>query len=293
MENGHPPQTTHQPVESCTFEQLTLNAQRVRKLYADIGVKFAPNSTLAEVLNQAERIAKSSANGATLQLPQMCQMVTSLRLTDAILAAGASGQSHLCLRRIARNNVNLMDRRNSQGKDALWELELHKHLKDESLSVELAEPDVLVTLPSGPFAFACKKVYSEKNLKKQLKSAAIQLQRFDGAGLIALNLDEFVPGHCIQASKLQSIDQETTKIVGQFLNRNHRLLLPYMQKRKCDGILLGLSVTIDVAETVPRISRCFQSIIWSPEEVLPATSIARMAEFRSIAKGFDTEPPLS
>ncbi|MYN08954.1 hypothetical protein [Pseudoduganella aquatica] len=134
-----------------TFASLSKSAFEVSALYSSLGIAINSASELARILKHAHFVAKEWEAGQGQDTRSMVAAANAMRVIGAILEAGAQPAALEILRRIARYDVDLAGRKVSQGKDALWEIELLLYLSRKNIAVRIGEPDLVAEL--GKFSF--------------------------------------------------------------------------------------------------------------------------------------------
>lgn len=249
-----------------SFSEIVEKARRVKEMLDSRGIPLNPASVLAFHIKNAERLSKEWEAGeivdgwverqfATLQLNRIC---------DAMLAAEASPDAQECLARIARSDLQLLLHERSEGKDALFELEILDYMRRNGAVALMAEPDLHVVMQFGNYPIACKKINSIKNLEKQLSSACRQLKPFKGEGLIALNLDVLVP----EAKYLEKETSVQAQAHLHFMLRRFRgehmaKIQKVVASAKCDGIIFSITTAANVMQMKPRLHYFNQTDFWT------------------------------
>ncbi len=130
-------------------------------------------------------------------------------------------------------------------------------------------PDLEILLPGnlGEYGIACKKVYSEESVGKQLAKGLKQIEPYRGAGLVAFNLDDLTPGQSILAAATKRKASERLDALNRAFIERHRLRF---QKAvidgKCDGIWVSSCVHADIAGLSPRFNRITENTLWTVRE---------------------------
>ncbi|MDR7009671.1 hypothetical protein [Paraburkholderia strydomiana] len=109
--------------------------------------------------------------------------------------------------------MDLSKRPPSQGKDALWELNLLALFRRLGVQAKLLDPpDIVANFGFGEYPIACKKIYSEKGVEAQMRKGAKQLAPYQGGGLVALNIDDLIPEDVL-------LKTESAATAGGYLDR--------------------------------------------------------------------------
>jgi hypothetical protein len=180
--------------------------------------------------------------------------------------------------------VNLFSSEPSQGKDALWELQLLAIFRSWGLNASLAEPDIIVRIGTLEIPVACKKIYSGKNLEDQLRSAGRQLSRFKSGGVAALNLDAQLPQDQIISCRTFADSSKILTKAYDFLGDRQELVRRFVKEGKFDGLLVSISCPVDNLAVQPRFNVSTESFIWCPPDICSEAGRARMAALREAMK---------
>jgi len=146
-------------------------------------------------------------------------------------------------------------------KDFAFELTIASHLAEASLRPILKEPDVEFRLEDRIITVACKKIYSIRNMEKQVSRAREQIKKRGHPGIIALCLDALFDHIGIQevSGKNEMVD---TLIIflKEFFDLHHN---SFEKKLKTDSII---AVMLSVS-TMANLR----------QELLPTTAMQSMA----------------
>ena len=273
------------PRERITFDELAMLVTSVKKLFAALGIEIKPLSTLAALFRHVEATAAQWASGQGQDIKTMIDTTTAMRIVDAILAAKDDPGAVTCYRRIAKKDVDLFSPMPSQGKDALWELQLLKTFKSRGVRAVLSEPDINVLIGDLTIPVACKKIYSPKNLEGQLRSAGTQLAKSGTGGIVALNIDAQLPvNHLIVSRTGVQASNALAAVAHEFLAKNQSLLRRMLQADKFDAVLVSVSCPMENKTVRPRFNVGTESLIWCPESFCSAEAAARVDIFRKALK---------
>ncbi|WP_322034183.1 hypothetical protein [Paraburkholderia sp. J76] len=206
----------------------------------------------------------------------------AVRIAHAIEAALDDPKSKESIHRVTSSDMTLATRQKSQGKDALWELDLYRRFKLAQTPVRFDEPDLVVSLGDefGDYAVACKKAYSERSVAESLSEGCSQLLKHGRPGIVAFNLDDLLPQDSVweEATRaaLQARLDETNR---KFLMSNAEHFTKTVERGSCDGILVSTTVISDVPEMSPRIQVSRSTAIWDYKSSSDAK--VRFAAFRN------------
>ena len=175
------------------------------------------------------------------------------------------------LARISKKDMDLDVRKQSQGKDALWELELLAFLRRNGARAWLEEPDIMVSLNGVDYPIACKKVNSEAGVIDQVRSACDQLKKFGSLGIVALNIDALIPENAVLRGRTeQEAGGVLRKMAEDFLDKNIRKLQDAIAGEKCDAMIFSISSPADFSNAKPRFNLLTEIMFWSVADRNPS-----------------------
>jgi hypothetical protein len=264
-----------EPDQAWTYEEIAAKCHEIRGLLQSLKVRLHRDSALGVILREAEALAqewKMGKRGGSLR--RLINAAHANRIAGGLLAAQEDNGALECFKRMAGNDMNLSRRSPSQGKDALWELELGSFMKRRGVKVDHVDPpDLVVDLGFGAYPLACKKVYSEKGVEARLRDGAKQLKAYDSPGLVAINIDDLVP----EDSLLQSATQATAsdflaKWNEEFIERHRFHMQRYVNDGRCDGVIVSTTVLADIVGSRTRFNTYTQATLWTLNNIEPVAS---------------------
>lgn len=184
-----------------SFKELEKMSYEVRKIYSTLKVKIRKNKDLYNMLILCDNASNMFENSnVNIKL----KIITAKRIFEAILACSNESPKQFTeiLHRIATENLDLNTKVPSKGKDVVFELEYFLYLKELGLSVSLGEPDIIATLPCGPYYIACKTINKSSNFKNQLRSGYRQVC-LGGRNKDEFKKNDFVPFNGIVAFNIE------------------------------------------------------------------------------------------
>ncbi|MFM0327712.1 hypothetical protein [Caballeronia glebae] len=268
-----------------TYADVAARVQDCKAYLTDQRIVVHRDSALNMLFRDAESLARDWANGvAEGDIRRLINTAHANRIAEAILLLRDEAEIQEVLRRIARNNVDLSKRPPSQGKDALWELNLLALLRRLGVQAKLLDPpDIVANFEFGKYPIACKKIYSERGVEAQMRKGAKQLAPYQGGGLVALNIDDLIPEDVLLRS-------ESAATAGAFLDRlnmsfieRHQIVLQrFVLEGKCDGVLVSTTALSDITNgDRTRFNTFTQSTLWTVNEADPR-AIARINAVREV-----------
>lgn len=272
-----------------TYAQVAETVQRVQAGIEARGWKCRRNSALGFLFQKAQLLIEQwEAPTDGQDILTLMQADEAVRIAQAVEAVLDVPEAEEAVRRITKSDMHLSTRQPSQGKDALWELDLHLFLLHRQVPVRMREPpDLAVMLPGllGEYGVACKKVYSEASVAKQLQKGCRQLRAMGAPGVVAFNLDDITPQRSIlvQPTRLATSDFLHARNIA-FMERHRLVLQEAVMSGGCDAILLATAAQADIEGMSPRFNRFTEFTLWTVNEA-GAGSHVRIAALRRLING--------
>ena len=283
----HASNVQSEPDQSWTYAAIAQKSSAVRQIYAAKGISLNDSSVLASLLRQAEALAQDWERGSRDGgFQRLIDASLANRMVEAIEWVKDDQAATEALRRIARSNVALMEREVSQGKDALWELELFARLDTKGIRARLLDPpDIVVEVGFGDYGIACKKNYSEARVESQLRRGCEQLIPYGGHGIVAFNIDDLTP----ERSLLQSRSNEEAAdflagINSAFIDRHMRHFTRFVKEGRCDGVLVSTTALADILGSRVRMNTYTQTTLWTLGDA-PIETRSRLDALRKLMGG--------
>ncbi|WP_162823760.1 hypothetical protein [Lysobacter sp. TY2-98] len=256
----------------------------MRTQFADVGIAINPASDLGRLIELAidysENGLPPSDEPGHVRALLNGQHVDRLAQAASVLTGHPDSKTHLWP--LKKGAIGPGDRSPSRAKDKLWELELLHLLRSRNVTAELREPDVMVALPSGELAIACKRIYSAKNAELQLSTGVRQISNATVPGLLAVCVDDLLPPYCIVEAR--SPDDAVAFLDNHnidFLNRHHTRLAGYIAAKRLCGVLVASSAAIRHPPEVGEIAVAMQSTIWTTPQC-GADQLLKMEELGAL-----------
>lgn len=218
------------------------------------------------LFRDAAEIVRAFASRVPQQytLAEATRLAHALRVASAILGVGRDPGAHECLRRMTSGEMDLAARTTSQGKDALWELELTDQLQRRGFAVRLAEPDIVLEHEGGDYALAAKRVYSERGVKAQMRKGVQQIERAGSPGLVAFNIDEQTPpGTVLESTDPRAAGDFLAGLNRKFIDRHVHEFAEFVARNRCHGVMVTTNVVADLKRSTPRIVTYSETTIWT------------------------------
>lgn len=255
-----------QAIPQClsTYEQVAQRVSQVKEILGERGIRLGSGSSLDQLLRRAEALDRQWRSGAVPSLSMLCDTAHVNRLTEAVLVLRNDAEVRMPLTRMAKNVMMPENRRQSQGKDALWEIVLLAHLRKVGLTARFEDPpDIVVTLDGTEYPVACKKVWTETGVTSHIRKAGQQLRRFGGSGVIALNLDDLVrPGVLLQQTDRHAAGVFLDQFNLAFIERHRNALQQAIMTGRCDGIWVSVCTPANLVQEASPFNLYTQTTIW-------------------------------
>jgi len=269
-----------------TYEQVAQRVRHVQEVLAERQIRVRPGSSLSQFLRQAETLAREWGTGTASSIEVLRDTAHVNLLAQSVLALRSDPAVTEPLRRMASNIMMPDNRRQSQGKDALWEIVLLAHLREVGMEARFEDPpDIVATLDGADYPIACKKVWTEKGVKGHIRKAGEQLRRFGNGGIIALNLDDLVlPGRLLRHDDRESAGRFLDQFNLAFIERHRDILQRAVMEGRCDGIWVSVCTATNLVEESTPFNLFTQTTIWHLTDA-SAESKARLLHFAQAAGG--------
>lgn len=269
-----------------TYAEVAVKGEQVRQLLAKRLVKLHPQSALAALFSHSEELKAEWENSGQTRRGEELLMsaLQTNRICDAIVGAGNEPAALECLRRIAKKDMNLQSHEPSQGKDALFELEVLHYLRHHGMpTAKMSEPDIVVPMSWGDYPIACKKINSLANTDKQIGSACKQLAASAGMGVIALSVDVMVPeASFIKVATYVESERILKTLTEKFIDDHRSRMQDVVAAERCDGFYLSISAAVKIDDERPQQNYHTEILFWNLADINPAGA-KRFKDFARIA----------
>lgn len=284
--NGNPPTVGDAAGRSQvdTYEQVAQRVRQMHEVLAERQIRVRSGSSLSQFLRRAETLAQEWSEGTASDIDVLCDTAHVNRLVQSVLALRDDPAVSEPLRRMAGNVMMPDNRRQSQGKDALWEIVLLAHLREVGVEARFEDPpDIVARLAGADYPIACKKVWTETGVKGHIRKAGEQLRRFGNGGIIALNLDDLVqPGRLLRHDDRESAGRFLDQFNLAFIERHRDVLQRAVMEGRCDGVWVSVCTTTDLTGEETRFNLFTQTSIWHLADA-SEVSKARLLHFAQVA----------
>ncbi|UHS59984.1 hypothetical protein [Agrobacterium vaccinii] len=262
-----------------TYREVAVKAQFVRETLENRGIILRNGSALFRLLKQAHLLSEAWDRQSEADPTVLCEAAHVNRLADAVKALQLESGIQEALQRMASSVMQSDDRTMSQGKDALWEIALLADFRKAKLTSRAAEPDIIVDCGFGDYPVACKKIWSEKGVANQVRSASRQLRPFQNGGIIALNLDDLVPAGRVL---IQEFGRDALQFLNffnkDFVDRHRYVLQRAIFEMKCDGFIVSTTTPAVLIQELPPFNLITQNLFWNIKEAT-SDSLSRFNSF--------------
>lgn len=249
-----------------TFESLAAKSETLRQLFGRFSLDVTSNMSLRQYFLDVEILRDFQADNSK-QPPKFSNLLGALQL-QWIAEAVLSGEVPLGygnkLRELLDGDLNLLKRRRTRAKDALWEFEVRNILARGNIACHFDEPDLVITERIPSVGVACKKIYSEANVSKTVSTGVGQIKNRHGAGVVALNIDDLLPEDKILKVKNTDRAIEILRDFStEFIARHEHTFRKYLQDGRCIFIMASAGSLADIEESNPRFNGVRQSVSWN------------------------------
>lgn len=272
-----------------TYAQVAAFVGQARKALADKGMPAGPACAVGALFAKADRLDREWEEGTpSNDIEMLMQADEAVRIAEAVMEAIKQPEAQEAIRRITKSNMRLSTRQPSQGKDALWELDLMSFLCGRGVAAIFKDPpDLELDLPDlpAPYGIACKKVYSDASVGKQFSKGLMQLAPYSGAGLVAFNLDDLTPERSLlRAANRRDASDHLHGLNVSFMERHRMRFQDAVMAGRCDGVWISSCVHADVLGLSPRFNRVTENTLWTVSGARHGSAV-RLAALQGVVDG--------
>jgi hypothetical protein len=249
------------------YLRIKEKALAVEQIYLENNILLADTSDLARLLADARTLSDSWLLGENEKCSTklLFRVAHFNRIADAIIPLRSEPNSARYLTSLASGSLDFLQRKKSNAKDILWELELYAILKLRTFDVILEDPpDIIVKFGNSKIGIACKKLYSEKHIQNVLSQAVAQIEASFDFGIVALNIDDLVPANQILKIPTQeTMSEYISNLNTRFINAHQRHFRKYLASGRVISAIISTSVLADCYTAQTRFNNARQSLIWT------------------------------
>lgn len=249
-----------------TYLQIKEKAKAIERLYTDNEVPLLPGCDLVNLVADAIRLSDAWLMGdlATANAQLLFRVSSIDRIADAVLPLATVPDRKKYLTALTSGSLDLMQREQSMAKDILWELELWSTLNWRGMATSLHEPDLVVHFEDTTVGIACKKLYSDKNVAKVLSEGVQQIEATHEFGILAVNLDDLVPGgKILRAPTQEAMGEIIQQRNAEFLTKHQRYFRRYLEPGRVISAIVSTSLLADLSPNKPAFNVASQATIWT------------------------------
>lgn len=247
-------------------------------------IEVSSGSSVGSLFAKVRQLNKQhTRNPGAYDTMKFLASIEALWIAEALEMAIGDPGAREAIRRMVGSEMTLSGRESSQGKDALWELDIFRRLRLGGASARFEEPDVVVPLNDGlgDYGIACKKVYAESGVAGALEFGCGQLKRAGLPGVVAFNLDELMEGKAVlHAPTMAELRAEIERRGKDFISRHVTDFQRMIDRDRCDGVLCSISIVYEIPDGSPPISLARIPFQYSHRSVPSKLAAARIAAFQ-------------
>ena len=275
---------THRQLRTSIPDALAKVEQVTEALKAH-GFKLNPISSVALLFDKVRELNDPDVKDRDDYDDLFLECCEALWIAEALGFAIGEPGSKEAVNRLVRKQIDLSGQEPSQGKDALWELDLFRRLRLGGASARLAEPDIVVPLGAGlgDYGVACKKVYEESGVPRALKQGCRQLRKHGLPGVVAFNLDDLINkkgGEPFPAQTQEELQGKVVQRAKDFVTNHADAMRKGVQTGECDGVLISVSVVTKIPNDTLPINLARIPVLYPDPTVLDDPARARLIAFR-------------
>ena len=264
-----------------TYLHLKDKAKAVEQLFIDNNVPLPPGCYFADLVADVTKLSDAwlmnDLDTANAQLLFRASAID--RIADAVLPLATVPNRNKYLTALTSGSLDLLQREQSMAKDIFWELELWSTLNRRGITATLHEPDLVVHFEDATVGIACKKLYSENNVAKVLSQGVSQIEATHKFGLLALNLDDLLPGgKILQETTEEAMGERIQEINHLFLNTHKRHFMRYLQPGRVILTMVSTTLLADLSSHKPQFNVGSQATFWTVPG-LPSEKLKQLQRF--------------
>ncbi len=250
-----------------TYLDMKTRAEEIEALYTEDGVRLPPDSGLGCLIRGAKELWEhwflDEAERLTFEM--LLSGLHVLRIAEGLSSLQAEKDRTRYLRDLLSGTLDFLKREQSSAKNVFWELEVLTRLRKRTTGVGLVEPpDIVVDHGDLQIGIACKKLYSERHVQNVLSEAVHQVERGCEFGIVAVNIDDLVPGSALLCeTDFDSLNERLHQINAEFLRRHDRHFRKYLSKGRLISVIVSTAVVADICREAPRFNNSYQWLVWT------------------------------
>jgi hypothetical protein len=248
--------------EKFNIIQLKEKADNIANMYANSGISINPASELWGFIESTREVAKSKDNLVDTKL--LFKSLHLERIASSLWLLENEKHKEKYLKDILNGGLDFFIHKPSHAKSILWELDVWRKIRKAIPDSYLEEPDVVLNIGKMKISVPCKKITSENGVSKVLSNAVSQIERSFEFGIVAINIDDLVPEEMVlNARTLSEAADKLHKLNMEFLGRQQRHFLRYLNKSRITAVIVSTSMIIDVHDELPKFNNASQWAIWT------------------------------
>lgn len=248
------------------FIEVRKKAKEIEQIYSDAAVPLPGTCDLGRMVRNAKELWGNwfLNDKERLSWEAIFQAMHLNRIADAVLPLRDNANIAHYLKALRSGSLNFSARELSKAKDTFWEMEVWARLLRRNADAHLAEPDVVVNYDSSCLGIACKKIYSERHVQNVLSQAVRQIEKDFDFGIVALNLDDLLPGDTVlKRNSTNGVADILLRANSIFLQEHERHFRKYLSKGRLISAMVSTSVLADVPTERPRLRNTYQWTVWT------------------------------
>lgn len=266
---------------SQTFMHFKDKAKAIEQLFLDNDVPLPAGCDLTDLIADATRLSDAwLMDDLVTANEQLLFRVSSIdRIADAVLPLATEPNRKKYLTALTSGCLHLLQRGRSVAKDILWELELWSTLNRRGITATLHEPDLVAHFEDATVGIACKKLYSDNNVSKVLSEGVSQIEATHKFGVLAVNLDDLLPGGILPATTEEAMGKRIEKINDAFLRKHKRHFMRYLKPGRAISAMVSTTLLADLSSHKPRFNVGSEATFWTVPG-LPPEKLKQLQRFR-------------
>lgn len=246
-------------------QEIKESVSLIRRVYNETEIKIHKSSSLHDLIESAQvHVTQDEDPGCAIEYAHLFKALHVQRIAEGISQIISHENRSSYLRSLLQGTLDFHEREVSHAKSIFWELELCGWLRQYMPEAILDEPDIIISINGEEVAVPCKKLFSVRGISKVLSNAVLQFEDKFQFGVVAINLDDLVPGGAVLCKDdSKQVDACLHRYNYKFLEENQRHFRRYLDDSRIAAALICTHVISDTREQSPRFNNVSNYTIWT------------------------------
>lgn len=236
-----------------SFEEVSTRLAETIRSLESAGIRVSPGSRYREYLKQFAAMATTDRSNPVVKVDLGVWHRSLAEVSDLVLICGtlldvplipgvATSLEHMLSGPVRRG----LEKKHSRARDVQFELVIASLLKRVGYSIELAEPDIVITSGRTRFGVAAKRPRSNKKVESIVRDADRQIARSGLQGVIALDLSCTAnPGdNHFNTADFATAFERVKRLADAFIHENGQRLRSRVNPFRSFGLVVHVGVPV-------------------------------------------------